>query len=79
VDYATGGKISSSSPSVANGVVYFGSNDNNVNALNADTGGKLWELHHWLLCADILAHGREWDGLYRIGRWHVYAFGLLVG
>ena len=31
-----------SSPAVANGVVYFGSLDNNVYALNASTGAKLW-------------------------------------
>ena len=30
-----------SSPAVANGVVYFGSDDN-VYALNASTGAKLW-------------------------------------
>jgi outer membrane protein assembly factor BamB len=28
---------------VANGVVYVGSNDNNLYALNASTGGKLWQ------------------------------------
>ena len=31
-----------SSPAVANGVVYVGSDDNNVYALNASTGAKLW-------------------------------------
>jgi uncharacterized repeat protein (TIGR01451 family) len=31
-----------SSPAVANGVVYFGSLDRNVYALNASTGAKLW-------------------------------------
>jgi outer membrane protein assembly factor BamB len=31
-----------SSPAVANGVVYFGSDDINVYALNASTGAKLW-------------------------------------
>ena len=31
-----------SSPAVANGVVYVGSLDNNVYALNASTGAKLW-------------------------------------
>ena len=31
-----------SSPAVVNGVVYFGSFDNNVYALNASTGAKLW-------------------------------------
>jgi len=31
-----------SSPALANGVVYVGSGDDNVYALNADTGAKLW-------------------------------------
>ena len=31
-----------SSPAVANGVVYVGSDNNNVYALNAATGAKLW-------------------------------------
>jgi outer membrane protein assembly factor BamB len=31
-----------SSPAVANGVVYVGSDDNNTYALNATTGAKLW-------------------------------------
>jgi outer membrane protein assembly factor BamB len=34
--------ISSESPAVANGVVYFGSYDGNVYALDASTGAKLW-------------------------------------
>ena len=34
--------FSSSSPAVVNGVVYVGSNDENVYALNASTGAKLW-------------------------------------
>src|SRR5208282_713818 len=43
--YTTGGtRIDpvASSPAVANGVVYVGSNDGNVYALNASTGAKLW-------------------------------------
>jgi len=39
--YATNDYVDSS-PAVANGVVYVGSNDNNVYALNARTGAKLW-------------------------------------
>src|SRR5579863_3568306 len=39
--YATGGSVVSS-PAVANGVVYVGSQDNNVYALKASTGTKLW-------------------------------------
>ena len=39
--YATGGRVESS-PAVANGVVYIGSWDRNVYALNASTGALLW-------------------------------------
>ncbi len=39
--YKTGGEIHSS-PAVVDGVVYVGSNDYNVYALNARTGRKLW-------------------------------------
>jgi outer membrane protein assembly factor BamB len=40
--YATGGAIHSSSPAVANGAVFIGSEDGKVYALNAGTGVKLW-------------------------------------
>jgi len=40
--YTTGYYVYSSSPAVANGVVYVGSQDDNVYALNASTGAKLW-------------------------------------
>ncbi|HYK37120.1 PQQ-binding-like beta-propeller repeat protein [Alloacidobacterium sp.] len=39
---APNGLLSSSSPVVVNGVVYVGSLDNNVYALDASTGAKLW-------------------------------------
>ena len=39
--YATGNRVQSS-PAVVNGVVYVGSDDHNVYALNASTGAKLW-------------------------------------
>ena len=38
----TGGSGFSSSPTVVNGVVYFGSTDGTVYALDASTGAKLW-------------------------------------
>jgi eukaryotic-like serine/threonine-protein kinase len=41
VHYTTGDEVRSS-PTVANGVVYFGSDDYNLYALNATTGAKLW-------------------------------------
>jgi outer membrane protein assembly factor BamB len=40
--YPIGSNISASSPAVADGIVYFGSTDHNVYALNAGTGAKLW-------------------------------------
>jgi outer membrane protein assembly factor BamB len=39
--YTTGGGVNSS-PAVANGVVYVGSGDGNVYALNASTGALVW-------------------------------------
>ena len=36
------GEVVDSSPVVANGIVYVGSNDSNVYALNATTGAKIW-------------------------------------
>jgi len=40
-NYPTGSNVSSS-PAVANGVVYVGSQDHSVYALDAATGVKLW-------------------------------------
>ena len=40
-NYTTGGFVNSS-PAVVDGVVYIGSNDGNVYALNATKGDKLW-------------------------------------
>jgi outer membrane protein assembly factor BamB len=40
-NYTAGGPVESS-PAVVNGVVYVGSDDNNVYALNATTGAKIW-------------------------------------
>jgi eukaryotic-like serine/threonine-protein kinase len=37
------GDVIMSSPTVANGIVYFGSNDKKVYALNANDGSKKWE------------------------------------
>jgi len=39
--YQTGGGVTSS-PSIADGVVYVGSLDKNIYALDADTGSKIW-------------------------------------
>jgi outer membrane protein assembly factor BamB len=39
--YQTGGAVPSS-PSIADGIVYVGSHDKNIYALDADTGSKIW-------------------------------------
>jgi len=41
-NYTAGGSVTYSSPAIANGVVYFGSDGGNVYALNADNGALLW-------------------------------------
>jgi hypothetical protein len=62
---------------VANGVVYVGSNDGNVYALNARTGTLLWSYTTgWdvLDSSPVVA-----NGVVYVGSWdsNVYAFGLL--
>jgi hypothetical protein len=41
--YYSGGPSIYTSPAVADGVVYFGSGDGNIHALNAGTGAQLWQ------------------------------------
>src|SRR5271157_2494544 len=40
-NYTTGGSVTSS-PAVSNRLVYFGSEDNNVYAINASNGAEIW-------------------------------------
>jgi hypothetical protein len=40
--YRTGGMVTGGTPAIANGVVYVGSWDHNLYALNAQTGARLW-------------------------------------
>jgi hypothetical protein len=65
-DYATGGYMSSS-PAVANGVVYVGSGGNKVYALKGKHRHQAVELHHRVQFG-VLACGGEWDGVCRLGR-----------
>jgi len=55
-----------SSPAVANGVVYVGSDDGNVYALNANTGTKLW--NYWtgnsVLSSPAISNGVVYVGSY---------------
>ncbi len=53
-----------SSPAVANGVVYIGSTDHNVYALNAKTGALLWsyETGEWVDSSPAVANGVVYVG-----------------
>jgi outer membrane protein assembly factor BamB len=67
-----------SSPAVANGVVYVGSEDNNVYALNAKTGAKLWSYStgSFVESSPAVANGVVYVGS---DDGKVYAFGLKQG
>ena len=67
-----------SSPAVANGVVYVGSYDGNVYALNASTGALLWSYTTGGQCG-FLARGGEWGGLCRLVDNNVYALNASTG
>ncbi|MFE7366165.1 outer membrane protein assembly factor BamB family protein [Streptomyces anulatus] len=62
-----------SKPTIANGVVYFGSNDNHVYALDAATGRKRWSLDTdsavysaSAVVGDLLYVGTYLNGLYAV-------------
>jgi outer membrane protein assembly factor BamB len=61
--YATGGAVESS-PAVWNGVVYVGSDDNNVYALKASTGAKLWSYltGNYVISSPAVANGVVYAG-----------------
>ena len=61
--YATGDRVWSS-PAVANGVVYVGSFDDNVYALDAKTGAKLWSYTtgNWVNSSPAVANGVVYVG-----------------
>ncbi|WP_327708045.1 PQQ-binding-like beta-propeller repeat protein [Streptomyces sp. NBC_00464] len=78
-------------PTIANGVVYFGSNDNNVYALDAATGKKHWSLDTGsvvysasVVVGDLLYVGTYLNGLYAVDaatgkkRW-VFGDGSIFG
>jgi outer membrane protein assembly factor BamB len=64
-----------SRPAVANGVVYVGSNDGNVYALNASTGAKLWSYGTGYMVEGGVAVA---NGVIYVGSWNdrIYAFSL---
>jgi outer membrane protein assembly factor BamB len=79
-NYTTQGRVGSS-PAVANGIVYVGSQDNNLYAFNASTGANLWtynssEPGSWVSSSPAVA-----DGVVYIGglRTKVQALDALTG
>ena len=71
-------RLIDSSPAVANGVVYFGSVDDNVYALNAATGAEQWTytIGDAVDSSPAVANGVVYTGS---GDGNVYAFGLKKG
>ena len=67
--------VAFSSPAVANGVVYVGSDDDNVYALNAGTGIKLWSYTtgNFVSSSPSVVNGKIYVGSQD---GNVYAFGL---
>jgi outer membrane protein assembly factor BamB len=62
-----------SSPAIANGVVYFGSGDDNVYALNADTGALRWKVK----TGDVVhASPAIWNGNVYVGSWDSYFYAI---
>ncbi len=61
--FATGGAIYSS-PAVADGIVYFGSRDNKLYALDTASGTKLWEFEtgSWVDSSPVVANGTVYFG-----------------
>ncbi len=64
-----------SSPAVANGVVYVGSGDNNIYALDASTGAKLWQ---FTTGSTVESSPAVANGVVYVGSddGNIYAFGL---
>jgi outer membrane protein assembly factor BamB len=65
-NYATGDKVLSS-PAVADGKVYIGSNDNKVYCLNADNGNEIWNYlisgdSGWISSSPAVKDGRIYIG-----------------
>ena len=76
--YTTGSFIVSSSPTVANGVMYIGSWDNNVYALNARTGALLWK---YATGGPVDSAPAVANGVVYFGSWdfNVYALNARTG
>jgi hypothetical protein len=74
-NYTTGGYVFSS-PAVANGVVYVGSLDHNVYALNASTGAKVWT---YTSGSSVESSPAVANGVVYVGGDHAYALNAKTG
>jgi hypothetical protein len=76
-NYTTAGEVHSS-PAIANGVVYIGSYDNNVYALNATTGEKIW---NYTTGSDVYSSPTVVDGIVYVGSNdnNIYALNATTG
>ena len=73
--FTTGGSVSSS-PAVVNGVVYVGSDDTNLYALNASTGAQLWSFPtSGNVSSPAVANGV----VYAVGNGNVFALNAATG
>jgi hypothetical protein len=72
----TGDQLSLSSPTVANGVVYYGTFNDNVWAFDASTGEKLWS---YKTGRAVNAKPTVVNGKVYVGSDNMYAFGLPGG
>jgi len=69
-----------SSPAVANGVVYVGSRDRNVYALDASTGALLWNYFaNQGSSSPAVANGVVYVGTSYPSGWYVYALDASTG
>lgn len=69
------GNYIEATPAVANGVVYFGSYDHNIYALNASTGALLWQYtaSNDFFSSPAVVNGMLYDAAYD---GNLYAFHL---
>ncbi len=75
--YPTDNSVEYTSPAIVNGVVYVGSHDRNVYALNAITGSKIWS---YMTGSSVESSPAVADGVVYVGSDDnkVYAFGSIV-
>src|SRR6185437_15416845 len=57
------------SPAVSDGVVYIGSTDGNLYAVDQETGKQKWKFKTFATTGYFITNGRQWSGLFRRLRW----------